>query len=173
MATRARTARRPTLLIALGIIALIGAVWYVAPNFLHTIEFNLYDQHFRLRGPRVPNPQVAIVTIDEASLVVEGRWPWSRSVLARLVQRLDEAGAASIAFDVLLNEPDQSERKVVERLRQGLGARALDAGVRAELEKMLAEADPDAALAAAIRDSGRVVLASNFLFSDGVPTDTA
>jgi adenylate cyclase len=78
MATRARTARRPALLIALGIIALIGALWYVAPNFLHTIEFNLYDQHFRLRGPRPPNPQVAIVTIDEVSLGVEGRWPWSR-----------------------------------------------------------------------------------------------
>jgi len=173
MATRAHTARRPALLIALGIIALIGAIWYVAPNFLHTIEFNLYDQHFRLRGPRPPNPQVAIVTIDEVSLGVEGRWPWSRTKLARLVRRLDEAGAASIAFDVLLNEPEESaERTVVERLRQRLGPRALDAGVRAELEKLLAEADPDAALAAAIRDSGRVVLASSFLFSDGVPTDT-
>jgi len=129
MATRARTARRPALLIALGIIALIGALWYVAPNFLHTIEFNLYDQHFRLRGPRPPNPQVAIVTIDEVSLGVEGRWPWSRTKLARLVRRLDEAGAASIAFDVLLNEPEESaERKVVERLRRRLGARALDAG---------------------------------------------
>ena len=49
--------------------------------------------------------------------------------LARLVRRLDEAGAASIAFDVLLNEPEESaERKVVERLRRRLGARALDAG---------------------------------------------
>jgi len=68
MASRARTARRPALLIALGIIGLIGGIWYIAPEFLHTIEFNLYDQHFRLRGRRPPNPQVAIVTIDDASL---------------------------------------------------------------------------------------------------------
>jgi len=172
MATRARTARRPALLIALGIIALVGAIWYIAPGFLHTIEFNLYNEHFRLRGRRAPNPQVAIVTIDEPSLAAVGHWPWSRRVLARLVQRLDEGGAAAIAFDVLLNEPERSpEREIIERLRQRLGARGLDAGVRAELEKLLAEADPDSALAAAIRDSGRVVLASNFFFGDSTPAD--
>jgi len=76
-------------------------------------------------------------------------------------------------FDVLLNEPERSpESEIVERLRQRLGSRGLDARVRTELETMVAEADPDAALAAAIRDSGRVVLASNFLFGVAVPTDT-
>jgi adenylate cyclase len=172
MAPRARTARRPHLLIALGVIGLLGALWFMAPSFLHTIEFNLYDQNFRLRGPRPPNPQIAIVAVDEASLAAVGRWPWSRTILARLVQRLDEGGAAAIAVDLLLNEPEISaEREVVERLRQRLGARRLDAGVRQELEAMRAEADPDAALAAAIRNSGRVVLASNFLFGAGLPTD--
>jgi adenylate cyclase len=36
---------------------------------------------------------------------------------------------------------------------------------------MLADADPDAMLATAVRESGRVVLASNFLFGGAVPTD--
>ncbi|HXD97962.1 MAG TPA: adenylate/guanylate cyclase domain-containing protein [Candidatus Acidoferrum sp.] len=171
MASRARTARRPALLIALGIIGLIGGIWYIAPEFLHTIEFNLYDQHFRLRGRRPPNPQVAIVTIDDASLATVGRWPWSRVILAQLVRRLDEAGAASIAFDVLLNEPERSpEREIVERLRKRLGGGGLSPGLRAELERIVAEADPDAALAAAMRDSGRVVLASHFLFGVGLGT---
>jgi CHASE2 domain-containing sensor protein len=172
MASRARTARRPHLLIALGVIALIGAIWYIAPGFLHTIEFNLYNEHFRLRGRRAPNPQVAIVTIDEPSLAVVGHWPWPRTVLARLVQRLDKAGAASIAFDVLLNEPDPwPEREFGNRLRQRLDARGLDASGRAVLEKMVAEADHDAALAGAIRDSGRVVLSSNFFFGGSTSTD--
>ena len=172
MAPRARTARRPYLLLALGVIGLLGGLWYRAPAFLQNVEFILYDEHFRLRGPRAANPQIAIVAIDERSLAAVGRWPWSRAVLARLVQRLDEAEAASIAFDVLMNEPERStEHEVVERLRARLGPRARDAGVRQELERILAEADPDAALAAAIRDSGRVVLASNFQLGVGIAAD--
>jgi adenylate cyclase len=172
MAARARTARRAHLLLALGVIVLTGGLWYLAPPFLQTMEFHLYDQHFRLRGPRPANPQVAIVAIDEPSLAQVGRWPWSRKKFAELVRRLDEAGAAAIAFDVLMNEPEHStEHEVVERMRARLGAHGLDPAVRKELEAMLAEADPDAALAAAIRDSGRVVLASSFKFGDGVPTD--
>jgi adenylate cyclase len=174
MAPRARTARRPALLIALGIIALVGGLWYLAPEFLHTIEFNLYDQNFRLRGRRAPNPQVAIVTIDEPSLAAVGHWPWPRTVLAQLVRGLDEAGAASIAFDVLLNEPDPwPERKFGDRVRQRLGSHGLDASGRAVLEKVVAETDHDAALASAIRQSGRVVLASNFLFGGSTPTGLA
>ncbi len=78
MASRARTARRPHLLIALGVIALIGAIWYIAPGFLHTIEFNLYNEHFRLRGRRAPNPQVAIVTIDEPRFSPGSFSAWTR-----------------------------------------------------------------------------------------------
>jgi CHASE2 domain-containing sensor protein len=72
MPSRARTARRPHLLIALGVGGLVGVLWYLGPTFLHTIEFNLYDQHFRLRGPRAPNPQVAVVAIDERQAPVSG-----------------------------------------------------------------------------------------------------
>jgi adenylate cyclase len=170
MAKVARRAWRASLLIALGVIALVGLIYYLAPNFLYVVEFNLFDQHFRLRGPRPANPQVAIVAIDEASVRAVGRWPWSRTVLADLVRKLDQAGAAAIAFDVLISEPEAShERATLERLTKRLQARHLDAPVRAELQQMALEADPDGALAAAIRDADRVVLASNFVF-EGVPT---
>src|SRR5512133_2256744 len=42
----------------------------------------------RLRGPRAPSGRVVIVAIDERSVEAEGRWPWSRAKLARLVDRL-------------------------------------------------------------------------------------
>jgi adenylate cyclase len=162
--------RRVALLIALAAIGVIGTLFMLAPEFLYRLEFNLYDQHFRWRGARPANERVAIVAIDEASLTAMGRWPWSRTVLAQLLRRLDEAGAAVIAFDVLLSEPERSpERDVVERLRARIGARTNDLAVQRELERMLAETDPDAALAAAIRESGRVVLASNFVLG---PSDT-
>ena len=137
MASRARTARRPHLLIALGVVALVGGLWYVAPEFLHTVEFNLYDEHFRLRGRRVPNPQVAIVTIDEASLVAVGHWPWSRTVLADLVRRLDEGGRRGhrLRRAPRTSRSAAAEREFGDRLRQRLGARGLDAAAAAELEQ--------------------------------------
>ena len=85
MAKVSRRAWRAFLLIALGVIALVGLIYYLAPNFLYVVEFNLFDQHFRLRGPRPANPQVAIVAIDETSVRAVGRWPWSRTVLDDLV----------------------------------------------------------------------------------------
>ncbi|HEV8615821.1 MAG TPA: adenylate/guanylate cyclase domain-containing protein [Methylomirabilota bacterium] len=168
---KARGTRRVSLAIAAGIIIIAGLVYMLAPDFLYVLEFNIYDQHFRIRGARPANPQVAIVAIDEASLTQIGRWPWSRAVLAELVRKIHQAGAASIAFDTLLNEPERSpERAVVDRLMLRLGTQG-DPAVRRELQRMIREADPDGALAAAITESGRVVLPINFVLGLGVPVD--
>ena len=167
-----RGPRGVALLIALGVMAIVGGVYMAAPDFLYVVEFILYDGHFHLRGARQASPQVVIVAIDEASLAAVGRWPWSRTTQAELVRRLDAAGAAAIAFDVLMIEPERSpERAVLERLNQRLGGRRAEAGVRRELERMLGESDADAALAAALRASGRVVLASNFILTLAAPRD--
>ena len=49
-----------------------------------------------------------IVDIDEAALAEFGQWPWPRTIVARLVDKLTEKGAAVIAFDVVFAEPDRS-----------------------------------------------------------------
>ncbi|WP_299356632.1 adenylate/guanylate cyclase domain-containing protein [uncultured Shimia sp.] len=54
-----------------------------------------------------PDLPVKVVQIDEASLGALGQWPWPRTLLADLVTRLEELGAAAIAFDVLFAEPDR------------------------------------------------------------------
>ncbi|MHA1537553.1 MAG: CHASE2 domain-containing protein [Alphaproteobacteria bacterium] len=51
---------------------------------------------------------VRIVAIDEASLKRLGQWPWPRTLLATLVDRLGQAGAAAIVFDVIFAEADGS-----------------------------------------------------------------
>ncbi len=50
---------------------------------------------------------VAVVDIDEASIAELGQWPWPRTTLAQLVDRLGQAGAATIAFDIVFPEPDR------------------------------------------------------------------
>jgi adenylate cyclase len=170
MARAGGATRRVALLVALGVILGLGAVWFVfAPQFFYVVDFVIYDQHFRIRGPVPAHPQIAIVAIDEASLRAVGRWPWSRTVFADLVRRLDQGGAAAIAFDVLMVEPEPSpERAVIEDIDRRLGAR-LDPAARSELQRMRAEADPDAALAKVIAESGRVVLPINFGLGLSVP----
>jgi len=56
-----------------------------------------------LRSGFVARPasgEVAIVEIDARSIAAFGRWPWPRSVHGSIVDRLRQAGARLIAFDV-------------------------------------------------------------------------
>jgi adenylate cyclase len=171
MAKVGRGTRLYSLLIALGVVVLIGGLFWVDPDFLHRLEFNLYDQHFKIRGPRQVAAPVTIVTIDEPSLKAVGRWPWSRVIQADLVRRLSEAGAAIIAFDVLFNEPEPGpERQIIDRLAKNPKDAAVEPRLRGELERMARDNSPDGVLAEAIQESGRVILASNFVLERVPPT---
>ena len=48
-----------------------------------------------------------IVQIDEASLAEYGQWPWPRSLLATLLDRIARAKPAGIALDIMLPEADR------------------------------------------------------------------
>ena len=49
---------------------------------------------------RPASGQIVVVEMDAASIARIERWPWSRDNHARLVDRLKQAGAASVVFDV-------------------------------------------------------------------------
>jgi adenylate cyclase len=74
---------------------------------------------------------VVIVDIDEKSLRAYGQWPWSRDLVADLVERLGKLGAAAIAFDILFAEPDRmSPAEIANQLRN------LEEGVRQRLQAL-------------------------------------
>jgi adenylate cyclase len=52
--------------------------------------------------------QIFIIDIDEKSLAAEGRWPWSRIKIAKMVNKLAEHGVAVVAFDILFAEPERN-----------------------------------------------------------------
>ena len=60
-------------------------------------------------SPRAPDETfpVRVLDIDEASLAEFGQWPWPRTRLAEIVTKLEEAGARTIAIDLILAEPDR------------------------------------------------------------------
>jgi adenylate cyclase len=114
---------------------------------------NLTFDNFQRLSPRIYNPDlpVRIADIDEKSLAKFGQWPWSRALLAKMVDRLRELGAAVIAFDVLLSEPDRTSPQAI--------AAALpdDAAFVEAKAQMAALPDPDAGLADAIRQMPTVL----------------
>ncbi len=67
---------------------------------------------FRVRGPAEPPAEVAVVSLDRASAdrldLPEQIRSWPRSVYARLVERLVEAGASVIVFDLILTRPQDA-----------------------------------------------------------------
>lgn len=63
------------------------------------------DERFRLRGETPPNPNVVVVALDAKSYRELPQPPLPRMLDARLVERLNQAGADVVAFDFALERP--------------------------------------------------------------------
>lgn len=62
---------------------------------------------------RPPPADIVIVAIDEPSIAALGRWPWSRSVHARLLDRLVAAGPRAVGLDLILTEAEPAADPVL------------------------------------------------------------
>jgi len=80
----------------------------ISIDILQRLEAIPYDIRLKLSTPQVPNdiPPIIIVDIDEYSLKQQGRWPWSRTILARLIDKINESTPAVIALDIVLSEEE-------------------------------------------------------------------
>ena len=58
---------------------------------------------------------VTIVAIDEESLRREGQWPWPRTRIADLIERLAALHPAAIALDLFFPEPDRYSPEALAR----------------------------------------------------------
>jgi adenylate cyclase len=146
---------------ALGLIATLLAALHAAGvlplEAVERADLAIYDWRMRVQAPRL-DPRIVIVDIDEKSLAEVGRWPWSRDVVAQLVERLaGQYGAQTIAFDVVFAEPDTSSGYgVLETLGQNEWKDI--AGIDARIRALKPRLDYDARLAAAL--GGRNVVLS-------------
>lgn len=83
-----------------------------AVHLLRPLEYRFQDflvRHHALT--RAPDPDVAIISIDERSLVNMapgvGGWPWPRAVYADLINGILTEKPAAIVLDVLFTDPDR------------------------------------------------------------------
>jgi len=141
-------------------------------EFLQRLEYDSLDTRFRYRPEDATkiDPAIVIVDIDQHSQEVLGRWPFSRSHFAKMLDILHEDGAKVAAFDITFSKPDESAAPLL-RLQETLKARSargdpVDAKLEAEVDKLAAESDADRQFAVAIKKFGKVVLGNFFLYTE-------
>jgi CHASE2 domain-containing sensor protein len=145
-------------------------------DLMESLERKAYDLGVRATS-RTPSDKVAIIAIDDASIANLGRWPWSRSIHARMVDTLAAGQPKVIAHTSLFSEPQvDAGLSYIRRVSSWLD----ESGLRqsgnpdrvAKLEQLLAEAnqnlDNDRKLADSLLAAHNVMLA--LYFERGDPT---
>ncbi len=119
--SEARTTRRldrialRAVLIGFVCVAIVVVASEIDTGNRGTANDVVFDQYQRWH-PRAYDPDlpVRIIDIDRASLEQFGQWPWPRTYMAMMVERLHSAGAAVIGFDMLFAEPDRTSPEFVQ-----------------------------------------------------------
>jgi adenylate cyclase len=137
--------------------------------FLERFELNALDTRFRYRSASAtpPDPRIVIVAIDQQSQETLGKWPFSRTHFATMLDVLHDDGAKVVAFDVTFDKPDRTAdpvralwAKLEQRKKQG---EAVDPKLAAEVRALATEFDADSQFGKAISRFGSVALGNFFL----------
>lgn len=150
--------------LTLAVIVLVLLLFASRTPILDLVELKTYDLRVLSRDPAPPSPAVVLAVIDEKSLEREGRWPWPRSKVAALVDRLSRDGARVIGFDIAFVEPEQSSLlPFIDKLTKEMDAKsAMTPKLADALEESRKNADNDLALATALKKSSAAVVLGYF-----------
>jgi len=146
--------------ITLFIIFLALILFFMDFTFLRFMELKALDLRMVSRGKMASGGETIIVTIDEKSLSELGRWPWPRTVMAKLVDQLKAYGAKAVGFDIIFAEPDEnSSLKAISELSKDVQKMKVpDKRIGVLLENRRRTADTDAALARSVGRAKNVTL---------------
>jgi diguanylate cyclase (GGDEF)-like protein/PAS domain S-box-containing protein len=147
--------------IAIAVTLLVAVLAWPAfnPAILGRLEAEAFDLRFRVRGAEAPDPRTVIVVADEKSAQQLGGWPLSRSLWAKAVDHLKQAGAKVIVFDILFPDPEPTMGEDVRRKLSAIAASLPEAAPeRHAIASVLQDSGPDARLARSIKEAGNVVL---------------
>jgi adenylate cyclase len=111
------------------------ALLLYATGLFHDTELASVDTRFSIRGDQKPNDQIVLVLIDDTtSHELPVRFPFPRSLHARVIDAVDRDGAKAIAYDVEFLQPTKPAED----------AALIDAVARAGPNKVvLADSQPD------------------------------
>lgn len=81
------------------------------------VDYKIYDtlQTMSLVPQQKDPSSTLVVTIDEKSLNAFGQWPWSRVIMAQLIQKIDTYNPAGIGLDILFAEADKTSPIMIKK----------------------------------------------------------
>ena len=140
-------------------------------RLFYGLETAVYDRYMQL-SYRQPASDIAVIAIDDRSIDSIGRWPWTRDILASVIDQLHAGGARLVASTVFMSEPEidaglDSLREIDAYYRGSALARgapgdaplAADlATLGARLQRAVSNLDYDARLAASLAQARNVLL---------------
>ena len=112
-----RAQTRVSVLHAAPLATTIAATLLLASAIGRSMELPARDLAMRLLPSR-PATATTIIAIDERSIAAIGRWPWSRAVLARLIDRAADAGARAVVLDILLAEAGPGDEQLARAAKR-------------------------------------------------------
>ena len=138
-------------------------------DFLKRFEYSTLDTRFRYRSSRYtpPDPRIVVVSVDQKSQEVLGKWPFSRKYFGEMLDALREGGARVVSFDITFDKPDQTVAPIralwdqIENDKKK--GRPPDKNLEAHVAELAKEFDADSRFAASLRSFGPVVLGNFYL----------
>jgi serine/threonine-protein kinase len=162
----------------LGLAVSLVLLFFGGSQLIQGLERSAYDWGVRASS-RSPSDKIAVIAIDKQSIDNIGRWPWSREIHARMVERLAGANAKVIGYTVFFSEPQLDPglayvNKLLETFRRLVpdpnaaprGAPPELMQIGATLEEAEAALNTDRKLAESFAKAGRVVLPMLFAFGE-------
>ncbi len=159
---RIATATQKLIPIMLGLAITVFLTWMqfselpVIQSFKQRVEYIAYDFRLNasLKKPHAYDTRIVIVDVDEKSLGVEGRWPWSRGKIAELTDKLFDAGAVVVGYDIFFSEPERNSLKeVLQRTKDIPNAATL----QQVLSPLTSEFDNDQRLAESLSERDTIL----------------
>jgi adenylate cyclase len=94
------------LLVAVGSIVTATAAYLFHFRFLENLEAQTYDLRFTVRGDRKPPKDVVVVKVDDVTFsdIPNVRWPYPRTMHAKVLDRICAGHPSAVAFDIQFSE---------------------------------------------------------------------
>lgn len=152
--------QRTLLLSSLLMAILLSGIYLFRPRAVEILNLKVTDVILTSAKASDPKLDVVTVTIDEASLVKYGQWPWPRYRFARLLEKIAAGGAKSVGINIIFAERDRTSPQLwQETLKDDFGYVIDTSDIPSEI------LDYDTFLASVLA-RGSYVLGYTFLFNN-------